>query len=70
MFEKAAKSWTHLQELLYEESWNEQLGRFHSPGAFRGLNDTSFMLETSFMRLHQQDEKFAVCWVVKQTGRW
>ena len=57
MFEKTAKSWTHLQELLYEESWNQQLDRFRSPSAFRGLSDSGYMLETSFMRLRQRNDQ-------------
>lgn len=46
-----AESWSHLQELLFSASWNEQLGRFRSPGAFRGLSDASYKLDTTLIRL-------------------
>lgn len=46
-----AKSWDHLQELLFEGSWNEYLQRFRSPYAFRGLPNASFDLRTSLHRL-------------------
>jgi hypothetical protein len=31
-----AQSWVHLQEILFEGSWNEELQRFRAAGAFRG----------------------------------
>jgi hypothetical protein len=46
-----AQDWAHLQELLFAGSWNQQLGRFRSPHAFRGLSDASYRLETTLMRL-------------------
>ena len=46
-----AESWGHLQELLFSASWNEALGRFRSPGAFRGLSDATYCLDTTLMRL-------------------
>jgi hypothetical protein len=48
---QTAESWGDLQELLFCASWNEQLGRFRSPGAFRGLSDASYALDTTLMRL-------------------
>jgi hypothetical protein len=44
-------SWNDLNERLYEESWQEPLGRFRSNFAFRGLPDASYDLQTSLMRL-------------------
>ena len=44
-------SWTELNERLYEESWKEELGRFRSNFAFRGMPDASYDLTTSLMRL-------------------
>ena len=44
-------SWIELQERLFEDSWSEQLGRFRSQYAFRGLADASHSLETTLIRL-------------------
>jgi len=44
-------SWNELQEQLFEESWNPELGRFRSRYAFRGLSDATYRLETSLIRL-------------------
>ncbi|MGD9660712.1 MAG: FRG domain-containing protein [Porticoccaceae bacterium] len=46
-----AESWLHLQELLFDESWNEELGRFRSSWAFRGLPNVNYPLDTTLMRL-------------------
>lgn len=46
-----AESWAHLQDLLFGASWNEQLGRFRSPSAFRGLSEAAYPLETTLIRL-------------------
>ena len=45
------KSWSELQDQLFEESWNPDLGRFRSRYAFRGLSDAQYRLETTLMRL-------------------
>jgi hypothetical protein len=44
-------SWTELLEQLYEHSWNEQLGRFRAPFAFRGLPDIDERPVNSLTRL-------------------
>ncbi len=44
-------SWDELQKELFADSWNEELGRFRSRFAFRGLSDAGYRLETSLMRL-------------------
>jgi hypothetical protein len=44
-------SWNELNERLYENSWNEILGRFRSPLAYRGMQDARFGLTTSLVRL-------------------
>ncbi len=44
-------SWAELQDQLFEESWNPDLGRFRSRYAFRGLSDVSYRLETTLIRL-------------------
>ena len=44
-------SWTELNEALYEAAWREQIGRFRSPFAFRGVCDASHDLRTTLSRL-------------------
>jgi hypothetical protein len=44
-------TWTDLLEQLYEHSWNEQLGRFRAPFAFRGLPDGDQRLTSGLTRL-------------------
>jgi hypothetical protein len=51
MEEVRADSWLHLQELLFAESWHEELGRFRSDFAFRGRNDADEPLVTGLLRL-------------------
>ncbi len=51
MNEYVIKSWNDLQEKLFEDSWNSQIGRYRSKFAFRGLSDRDFKLETTLMRL-------------------
>ncbi len=49
--ECTVQSWNHLQELLYEGSWREPLGRYRSSVAYRGMGDAGEDLSTSLMRL-------------------
>ncbi|MBI5443467.1 MAG: FRG domain-containing protein [Deltaproteobacteria bacterium] len=46
------RSWGELCERLYDESWQEDLRRFRSNFAFRGVSDARYRLRTSLMRLH------------------
>ncbi len=46
-----ATSYSHLQDLLFAESWNTELGRFRSPCAFRGVDNEAYVQKTSLMRL-------------------
>lgn len=46
-----AQSWEHLQELLFDGSWNPAIARYRSPYVFRGLPDSRFDLKTSLARL-------------------
>jgi hypothetical protein len=46
-----ARSWLDILEALYEGSWNEDLRRFRSPFAFRGLASTDHTLTSSLVRL-------------------
>jgi len=46
------KSWSHLQEELFFESYNSNIGRYRSNYAFRGLDEVhDYTLKTSLMRL-------------------
>jgi FRG domain len=45
------RSWSELQDLLFTDSWNEELGRHRSDFAFRGRWDASESLMTSLTRL-------------------
>lgn len=47
----AVRSWSHLQDELFADAWNENLGRFRSRYAFRGLSDASYDLATTLVRL-------------------
>lgn len=47
-------SWDELLHELFADSWNEDLRRFRSRFAFRGLNDSRYRLETTLMRLGGQ----------------
>jgi hypothetical protein len=53
----AVKSWPELQATLYEGSWQENLGRFRSPFAFRGCSRASASLETALSRLGADYER-------------
>ncbi len=44
-------NWNELQEALFIDSWNPELGRFRSRNAFRGLSDSAYPLETTLIRL-------------------
>lgn len=43
-------SWADLCERVYEGSWQEEIGRYRSNYAFRGLSDKDYRLLTSFER--------------------
>lgn len=51
MREVRVESWIELNEMLFEESWQESLGRFRSNFAFRGRARASERLATSLLRL-------------------
>lgn len=56
MEETRAESWNHLQDLLFADSWQEPIGRFRSPFAFRGVSvaDNSSLV-TTLQRLGTDD---------------
>ncbi len=49
--EVRVESWNALQDELFKDSWNPDLGRFRSRYAFRGLPDQRYRLETTLIRL-------------------
>jgi hypothetical protein len=51
MDEKRVESWLELQEHLFADSWQEELGLHRSDYAFRGRNDARDDLATSLLRL-------------------
>ena len=46
-----AENWKDLQDLLFTGSWDEEIHRFRSPFAFRGLSDKEYELKTRLIRL-------------------
>ena len=49
--DKIVESWNDLQEMLFHDSWDEQLGRYRSSYVYRGLSDSGYELLTSLHRL-------------------
>ena len=56
--EYRAETWEVLQQLLFKNSWREDLGRVRSPYVFRGQSNAEYGLETSLQRF------------VGDSGRW
>jgi hypothetical protein len=48
---KNPKTWNELQEILFSDSWDNDIKRFRSKYAFRGMSDEKYELKTSLMRL-------------------
>lgn len=44
-------SWNELIDHLYEGAWREQIGRFRTPNAYRGMASARHTLKTSLSRL-------------------
>lgn len=44
-------NWAQLQDELFADSWNDELGRYRSRYAFRGLSDAGYPLQTTLSRL-------------------
>jgi hypothetical protein len=49
--ERRVESWAELQEALFDDTWQESLGRFRSDFAYRGESRAKDDLTTSLMRL-------------------
>lgn len=51
------ESWNDLNEVLFNESWNDKIERFRLPYVFRGLSDVEYDLKTSLIRLGADNYK-------------
>ena len=51
MQDMQARTWNHLNELLYKDSWNERLRRFRPTLAYRGQGDARGDLRSRLLRL-------------------
>lgn len=51
MIERPILTWSELNEVLFEETWNPRIRRFRSRFAYRGLNVASYPLTNSLSRL-------------------
>jgi hypothetical protein len=53
MTDITAESWLHIQDVLFsrDDLWNDNLSRFRSPMAYRGLDQANYTLQTSLCRL-------------------
>jgi FRG domain len=49
--DERAESWPELQELLFADSWNDELGLFRSSFAYRGCSDAASDLTSGLARL-------------------
>lgn len=52
-----ATSWSHLNELLFADSWNDDIKRFRSRHAFRGNSNATHKLQPSLMRIGGEYDK-------------
>jgi len=51
MNEMRATSWNQLQDWLFEDAWDMQIGRYRSRYAFRGISNIAYPLENTLIRL-------------------
>ena len=51
MREIRVSSWNDLQDALFADSWVEEIGRYRSRCAYRGLSDVHYPLATTLIRL-------------------
>lgn len=50
-------NWNELNDALFSEAWNAEIGRFRSRFAFRGLSDAGYPLLTTLQRLGGQYDR-------------
>ncbi|MFX0063362.1 MAG: FRG domain-containing protein [Candidatus Hermodarchaeota archaeon] len=55
-WEIVINNWVEIQEEVFRDSWNPDLGRYRSQCAFRGVPDVKSRLETGLMRLSDNFE--------------
>ncbi len=51
MKEIVINSWDDIHNILFSKSWNEEIERYRSPYAFRGLSNKDYKLKNSLIRL-------------------
>jgi hypothetical protein len=51
MHDIRVQSWNELQDALFADAWNADLGRYRSRFAYRGLSNANYSLKTTLMRL-------------------
>lgn len=51
MEEIQVTSWNELQDALFADAWDEDIQRYRSHCAYRGLSDAEYSLETTLIRL-------------------
>ena len=51
MNEITVNGWNELHDILFKDWLNAKIGRYRAPHAFRGLDDASYQLRTTLMRL-------------------
>jgi hypothetical protein len=53
-------SWNELNDCLFEDAWDEQLGRFRATVAYRGMGDASYALTTGIARLNAHSTRLEI----------
>ena len=51
MIKKTIHSWSELNDVLFENTWNKKLKRYRSTYAYRGVSSSDYPLSNSLMRL-------------------
>ncbi len=50
-------SWNELNDSLYEDAWDDELGRFRATVAYRGMGDADYALTTGLARLNTRSTR-------------
>ena len=78
---KKINNWSELNDVLFEDTWNDDIQRFRSTFAYRGMSDSNFALQNSLSRLGKhyetmernllkQFKKYAHPHVVERDTEW
>ena len=54
---RTVTSWAELMDLLFSDSWQEEIQRFRSPFVFRGISHRDFDLQSGILRLAGTSEE-------------